>query len=268
MINYYEILNINPDSGHTEIKLQYRKLAKKFHPDINKNNELATENFKTINTAYETLIDETSRIKYNVDYLNDFNKKKDFQKGFVFAEQCFFVFPKNQLLKNAFYDLGYNWILTQLSKNNQTGAYKILIKFTSSLHLTNLQKENLRSLLSSKNKAVEGANLNNNLTNKIIFKNKKSKFIHYFLKFLRNELVFLIIIINLLFNLTERIIYHLLNMILGLVDAIGIKFVTNIVCGIEKIIYFIVFKSLNLIQNLIIFLIKKIVYSLEARLIR
>lgn len=62
--NYYEILNVNRKSSIQDIKLAYRKLAKKYHPDANKTSE-AEVIFKDINEAYATLINEEKRKKYD-----------------------------------------------------------------------------------------------------------------------------------------------------------------------------------------------------------
>jgi len=64
-LNYYEILEINVDSTQAEIKAAYRKLARKYHPDINKDSG-AIEKFKMITLAYETLSDTKEREKYNI----------------------------------------------------------------------------------------------------------------------------------------------------------------------------------------------------------
>lgn len=63
--NYYEILEVSVDSTTAEIKTAYRKLARKYHPDINKSPE-AIERFKEITTAYETLSNPIEREKYNI----------------------------------------------------------------------------------------------------------------------------------------------------------------------------------------------------------
>ncbi len=62
--NYYEILGVTVDSSSAEIKSAYRKLARKYHPDINKETD-AIEKFKDITEAYETLSDEKEREQYN-----------------------------------------------------------------------------------------------------------------------------------------------------------------------------------------------------------
>ncbi|MBU6392523.1 MAG: molecular chaperone DnaJ [Planctomycetes bacterium] len=64
--DYYEILGVNRTASKEEIKAAYRTLAKKFHPDLNKDNpKLAEEKFKEISEAYEVLIDENKRAKYD-----------------------------------------------------------------------------------------------------------------------------------------------------------------------------------------------------------
>ena len=64
-MNYYDILEIEEDADSVSIKKAYKKLAKKFHPDLNPENvELAEKKFKQINEAYHVLIDEEERRKY------------------------------------------------------------------------------------------------------------------------------------------------------------------------------------------------------------
>lgn len=68
MDNYYDILEISHDASQNEIKRAYRKLAKKYHPDVNPDTE---EEFKLINTAYEVLSDENKRKNYDLELNND-----------------------------------------------------------------------------------------------------------------------------------------------------------------------------------------------------
>ena len=65
-MNYYEILEIDNDADSKSIKKAYKKLAKKFHPDLNPDDiELSEEKFKEINEAYHVLIDDNERKKYD-----------------------------------------------------------------------------------------------------------------------------------------------------------------------------------------------------------
>jgi len=62
--DYYKILGVSRDATQEEIRRAYRKLARKYHPDINKDPE-AQEKFKEINEAYEVLSDPEKRKKYD-----------------------------------------------------------------------------------------------------------------------------------------------------------------------------------------------------------
>ncbi|MBI4217936.1 MAG: molecular chaperone DnaJ, partial [Elusimicrobia bacterium] len=62
--DYYEILGVNKNASAEELKAAYRNLAKKFHPDINKDKS-AEEKFKEANEAYEVLSDPNKRQLYD-----------------------------------------------------------------------------------------------------------------------------------------------------------------------------------------------------------
>ena len=62
--DYYEILGVKRDASEAEIKSAYRKLARKYHPDVNKTKE-AESKFKDINEAYEVLSDKAKRQRYD-----------------------------------------------------------------------------------------------------------------------------------------------------------------------------------------------------------
>ena len=86
--DYYEILGVSRDANQQAIKSAYRKLARKYHPDVNKSPDAQTK-FKDINEAYEVLGDENKRKRY--DQLGsswqqgaDFNVPPGFE-GFNFS---------------------------------------------------------------------------------------------------------------------------------------------------------------------------------------
>ncbi|GAA8462144.1 DnaJ family protein [Helicobacter pylori] len=60
----YQTLNVSENASQDEIKKSYRRLARKYHPDLNKTKE-AEEKFKEINAAYEILSDEEKRRQYD-----------------------------------------------------------------------------------------------------------------------------------------------------------------------------------------------------------
>ena len=62
--DYYNILGVSRDADANTIKSAYRKLARKYHPDVNKTKE-AEEKFKDINEAYEVLSDKNKRQRYD-----------------------------------------------------------------------------------------------------------------------------------------------------------------------------------------------------------
>ena len=63
--DFYQILGISRTASDKDIKQAYRKLARKYHPDVNPGNKSAEEKFKEINNAYEVLSDPEKRKKYD-----------------------------------------------------------------------------------------------------------------------------------------------------------------------------------------------------------
>lgn len=63
--DYYYVLGISREATEKDIKAAYRKLARKYHPDVNPGNKAAEEKFKEINQAYEVISDVEKRKKYD-----------------------------------------------------------------------------------------------------------------------------------------------------------------------------------------------------------
>ena len=63
--DYYEVLGVGRDADENTIKRAYRKLAMKYHPDRNPDNQEAAERFREITEAYEVLTDENKRARYD-----------------------------------------------------------------------------------------------------------------------------------------------------------------------------------------------------------
>ncbi|WP_372756459.1 DnaJ C-terminal domain-containing protein [Mariniflexile sp.] len=64
-LDYYNILGLSKTASEQEIKKAYRKLARKYHPDLNPNNKEAEKKFKEINEAHEVLSNPDNRKKYD-----------------------------------------------------------------------------------------------------------------------------------------------------------------------------------------------------------
>lgn len=78
-IDYYKILGIDKTASAKEVKDAYRKLARKYHPDLNPNNQDAKANFQQINEANEVLSDPEKRKKYD-QYGKDWQHAEEFEK--------------------------------------------------------------------------------------------------------------------------------------------------------------------------------------------
>jgi curved DNA-binding protein len=74
--DYYGILGVKRDAGADEIKTAYRKLARKYHPDVSKEKD-AEEKFKEVSEAYETLKDAEKRAAY--DQLGTYREGQEFR---------------------------------------------------------------------------------------------------------------------------------------------------------------------------------------------
>jgi curved DNA-binding protein len=78
-IDYYKVLEINKSATAEDIKKAYRRLARKFHPDVNPNDKEAQKKFQQINEANEVLSDPEKRKKYD-QYGKDWQHAEHFEQ--------------------------------------------------------------------------------------------------------------------------------------------------------------------------------------------
>ncbi|MCB9196905.1 MAG: J domain-containing protein [Flavobacteriales bacterium] len=79
-IDYYKVLGVSKNATDKEIKAAYRKLARKYHPDVNPNDKNAEQKFKEISEANEVLSDPENRKKYD-QYGEHWQHAEEFEKA-------------------------------------------------------------------------------------------------------------------------------------------------------------------------------------------
>lgn len=103
----YSVLGVSPNATDDEIKEAYRKLAKKYHPDINPDKKLAEEMMKEINLAYDTIKKQREQgingNNYN-NYNNYYNSQYDYKNTYGYTldsvEKC--IYERNYFLAKAY----------------------------------------------------------------------------------------------------------------------------------------------------------------------
>ena len=77
-IDYYKVLGVDKTASQDDIKKAFRKLARKYHPDLNPNDPTAKEKFQAINEANEVLSDPEKRKKYD-EYGENWKHAEEFE---------------------------------------------------------------------------------------------------------------------------------------------------------------------------------------------
>jgi len=78
--DYYKILGLDKNASEADIKKAYRKLARKYHPDLNPNDKISEQNFKDVNEANEVLSNPENRKKYD-KYGKDWKHAEQFEQA-------------------------------------------------------------------------------------------------------------------------------------------------------------------------------------------
>ncbi|HME87437.1 MAG TPA: DnaJ domain-containing protein, partial [Candidatus Nanoarchaeia archaeon] len=114
MADYYEILGISKGASQDEIKKAYKKQAKKYHPDLNKE-ESASKKFKEVSEAYKVLSDEKTRSQYDRtghDRYQDHERHGGSSQGFDFGDIFGDIFGGGSSRKRKGSDLQTNITIT------------------------------------------------------------------------------------------------------------------------------------------------------------
>lgn len=110
MVNYYKILKISPKATTAEIKSAYRRLARKKHPDVNKNSESSAREFALIAKAYKILSDPQARSFYDKKLLEyDFTFSSKDGETILNSDN-----PHARRLRRMAYEKRYNEIIDRM----------------------------------------------------------------------------------------------------------------------------------------------------------
>jgi curved DNA-binding protein len=134
-IDYYKILGVDKNATESEIKKAYRKLARKFHPDLNPNDPVAEKKFKEINEANEVLSNAENRKKYD-EYGKDWQHAEEFEKA---KQQQYYQQNRQHHTTGGFSDSDYSDFFESIFGSQRSQGSRIRYKgqdFNAELHLT------------------------------------------------------------------------------------------------------------------------------------
>lgn len=139
-VDYYKILGLDKNAGEADIKKAYRKLARKYHPDLNPNDKEANKKFQQINEAHEVLSDPEKRQKYD-KYGENWKHGEEYEK----ARQSQ---SRNENYSSGFNSSGYDFsgeeggdfsdFFSSMFGNSQSGGRQTKFRgqdFNAELHL-------------------------------------------------------------------------------------------------------------------------------------
>lgn len=151
--DYYKILGLTPSATHDEIKTAYRKLSKKFHPDLNQGDKFFEDRFKEIQEAYEKLTDPTFKFHYDQQFQKKEQSSNSYDNTTTSTHQEKYSTKKNTTEHQS----------VNKKNNNSNLAIKIAIPIIIAILfgiIRGLIKEN--AIESAKRNYVEELTSNNN----------------------------------------------------------------------------------------------------------
>ena len=157
-IDYYKVLGISKSATEDDIKKAYRKLARKYHPDINPNDKEANKKFQEINEANEVLSDPDKRKKYD-------KYGKDWQHGEAYEQsrrqqQQSYDFGGQQQYSGSFENDHFSDFFSSMFGGSRSSKAKFRgedLKATLQLMLTDVFKTHKRTI------TIDGKNIRINI---------------------------------------------------------------------------------------------------------
>lgn len=197
--NFYEILGVRKSASRDEIKKAYKKLVIIYHPDKNKNFN-SSKTFLEIQIAYETLIDDNKRKKY--DSFDVMDNGSDIRKAFAYyyelvIEKCQEYEISDEDKENIIDIFNPNDYQTEIENGNMTAIHQKITEKIFPMILKIVIKNVCRDYLISETETLEIINLfdindykyeleNNNIS--IIYQKIADKIISYLPKFITKRI--------------------------------------------------------------------------------
>jgi curved DNA-binding protein len=165
--DYYKILGVTKSSSQDEIKKAYKQLAKKYHPDKNRDNKSAEDKFKDISEAYEVIGNEKNRKKYDQLGANWKNYREGGFGGFDFSGGMGDMFGGgsgnfsdffNSFFNGSSFNGGSGFNRSQKGRNiNSSLTISLIESYTGVERVVNIQGESIK--ISIKPGVVDGHKL-------------------------------------------------------------------------------------------------------------
>ena len=127
MSNYYGILGVPKNADEKDIRSAYRRLARKYHPDLNPGSKESADKFKKVNEAYEVLSDSKSRVKYDL-YGENWKHSEGLGSSFGSGRQTHYTKSNFQNYENLFGSSGSGNPEDLFNKSSRASAMETSIE--------------------------------------------------------------------------------------------------------------------------------------------